>query len=166
LFELSFMEGNFFVFIVNNDFIIHFIEFDGLVYRRYDDPTFPYPPGEKTLTTIIMTKVTSVPEPNTPGTTDQKIDKVGDTVDNLSHTVDKMLALVINVHSDTQQLRADVASIRTTVDQHTTVLDSILKNTINWEAEMKVMRSRLERHENAFKIVAEKLNVDLSSLLH
>lgn len=61
---------------------------------------------------------------------------------------------------------AKVDEVKATVDSHTTMLDSIIKNTVNWEAEMTVMRSRMERYESALKAIGDKLHLDLSAFLH
>lgn len=56
--------------------------------------------------------------------------------------------------------------VKATVDSHTKALDTIIKNTSNWEVEMTVMRGRMERYESALKAIGEKLNLDIASFLH
>lgn len=63
-------------------------------------------------------------------------------------------------------IKSELLAIRQTVDGHTTTIDTIVKNTANWQVEMTVMRDKMERYEKAIKILAEKLNVDVESILH
>ncbi len=52
------------------------------------------------------------------------------------------------------------------MDGQGTTLDSLVKQTKDWNLEMTVMRNRMERYENALKVVATKLNLDVRSLLN
>ena len=49
---------------------------------------------------------------------------------------------------------------------HTATLDAIVKQTKDWNAEMAVMRNRMERYEKVLKQMALKLNFDIDPLLH
>ena len=98
-----------------------------------------------------MSEPTYVPEPVAPLTTDQKIDR---------------LLAIVATRDDLAEIKHDMATMKKTLDQHTTALDTIAKNTADWNAEMEIMRSRLKRHEDALKLVAEKLNLDLTNVLH
>src|ERR1022692_3602792 len=70
----------------------------------------------------------------------------------------------------TQESINDLAARLTTVEgilnQHTTTLDAIVKDTSNWNTELIVMRERMKRYEDALKLVGQKLNLDLQTLLH
>ena len=61
---------------------------------------------------------------------------------------------------------AKLDEVKATVDNHTTMLDSIIKNTANWQTEMVVMRGRMERYESALRAIGDKLNLDISPFLH
>lgn len=52
------------------------------------------------------------------------------------------------------------------VSGHTVTLDAIVKQTKDWNAEMAVMRQRMERYEKVLKQMARKLNFDIEPLLH
>jgi|GEM_PF-2554023 len=52
------------------------------------------------------------------------------------------------------------------VSGHTATLDAIVKQTKDWNAEMAVMRNRMERYEKALKQMALKLNLDIEPLLY
>lgn len=59
-----------------------------------------------------------------------------------------------------------LAPLQKTLDEHTLVLDQIVKQTKDWNAEMAVMRNRMEKYEKALKQMAQKLNFDIDPLLH
>ena len=59
-----------------------------------------------------------------------------------------------------------LTAIEGILNQHTTTLDAIVKDTSNWNTEMTVMRERMKRYEDALKLVGQKLNLDLKALLH
>lgn len=59
-----------------------------------------------------------------------------------------------------------LSTIGEILNQHTTTLDAIVKDTSNWNTEMIVMRDRMKRYEDALKLVGQKLNLDLQTLLH
>lgn len=69
----------------------------------------------------------------------------------------------------TQESLNDVVARLTTIEgilgQHTTTLDAIVKDTSNWNTEMIVMRDRMKRYEDALKLIGQKLNLDLQTLL-
>src|ERR1035438_3526356 len=96
---------------------------------------------------------------------------------------------ITSIKGDISAIRGDVTAIRTgmvnlatqeslnelggrlttmegILNQHTTSLDAISKDTSNWNTEMIVMRDRMKRYEDALKLVGQKLNLDLQSLLH
>jgi hypothetical protein len=56
--------------------------------------------------------------------------------------------------------------LQNTMNGQGTTLDSLVKQTKDWNVEMTVMRNRMERYENALKVVATKLNLDARSLLN
>ena len=77
------------------------------------------------------------------------------TIEQLEQVLDSWLE-PINTRLDTiEQIFAS----------HTATLDVIVKQTKDWNAQMAAMRNRMERYEGALKVVANKLNVDLGSLL-
>ncbi len=59
-----------------------------------------------------------------------------------------------------------LAPLQRILDEHTLVLDQIVKQTKDWNAEMAVMRNRMERYEKVLKQMALKLNLDIEPLLH
>lgn len=59
-----------------------------------------------------------------------------------------------------------LAPLQRILDEHTLVLDQIVKQTKDWNAEMAVMRNRMERYEKVLKQMALKLNFDIEPLLH
>jgi hypothetical protein len=59
-----------------------------------------------------------------------------------------------------------LAPLQRILDEHTLVLDQIVKQTKDWNAEMAVMRNRMERYEKFLKQLALKLNLDIEPLLH
>src|ERR1035438_1458183 len=63
-------------------------------------------------------------------------------------------------HLATQESLNRVSDRLTTIEgilnQHTTTLDAIVKDTSNWSTEMVVMRDRMERYEHALKTVGGK----------
>jgi hypothetical protein len=59
-----------------------------------------------------------------------------------------------------------LGAIAETQSSHTNTLDFLVKQTQDWNAEMTVLRNRMERYENALKVVADKLHIDLRSLLN
>jgi predicted nucleic acid-binding Zn-ribbon protein len=65
-----------------------------------------------------------------------------------------------------EKLDVKLAPIKETLDSHTTALDNIAKDVKNWNVEMTVMRSRMDRYESALKTIGEKLNLDVTPLLH
>lgn len=46
-----------------------------------------------------------------------------------------------------------------TLDSHTTSLDGIVKDVKTWNAKIMAVRVRLDRHDQWFKQVAERLNL-------
>jgi hypothetical protein len=79
------------------------------------------------------------------------------------------------IRADLSGLKADFTGIRTgmallaTSEELSTVstrLTVIVKDTSNWNTEMTVMRERMNRYEDALKLVGEMLNLDLQTLLH
>lgn len=67
---------------------------------------------------------------------------------------------------DLAEVKSDLKEVKQTLNQHTNTLDAILKPTKDWNAEMTVMRNRMERYESALKLVAAKVKIDLQSLLN
>ena len=75
------------------------------------------------------------------------------------------LALLATQES-VNDLAARLSTVEGILNQHTTTLDAIVKDTSNWNTEMIVMRERMKRYEDALKLVGQKLNLDLQTLLH
>jgi hypothetical protein len=67
---------------------------------------------------------------------------------------------------DLAKIKSELATIKDTLHTHGSMLDTIVKSTADWNTEMTVMRSRMERYEFALKTVGEKLNIDLSAFFH
>ena len=80
--------------------------------------------------------------------------------------ITKTATLVANLAEDLHEVKTDVKVIKDSVGSHTDTLDAIVKNTKDWNAEMTVMRNRMDRYELALKTVGKKLNLDLDKLLH
>jgi len=72
-------------------------------------------------------------------------------------------------HLATQQSLNDMANRLITIEgilnQHSTALDAVSVDVKDWNAEMTLMRNRMDRYENALKLVGQKLNLDLKTLL-
>jgi len=80
--------------------------------------------------------------------------------------LDRTSVLVANLVENLREVPANLKTIQATLDSHTSVLDLLAKQTKDWNAEMAVMRNRMDRYEVALKTVGERLNLDLEALLH
>ena len=67
---------------------------------------------------------------------------------------------------DFHNLPAILKQIQKILNSHTSALDTVVKNTNNWQTEMTTMRGQIERQEKAIKLLAEKLNLDVENILH
>ena len=88
-----------------------------------------------------------IPEPPAPLTIEQKIDKI--------------LFLVVDVHSDVATLKTDVKSLRETVDSHTSTLDAMAKRLDEVATNTAGLIHSRDRHEGAIKKLASKAQVQL-----
>jgi len=80
--------------------------------------------------------------------------------------IDKIAVLVANMSENLSGVPASLKDIGGVLDSHTTTLDAIAKNTSTWEAEVKIIRTQMEKQEKAIKLLADKLNLDVQSLLN
>ncbi len=91
------------------------------------------------------------------------------TIERLEQVLDSRLEPINTKLSAIEETLAEHTAALTehtrAFSQHTVTLDAILKQTKDWNAEMAAMRNRMERYEGALKVVANKLNIDLGSLL-
>lgn len=88
-----------------------------------------------------------IPEPQAPLTTEQKIDKI--------------LTLVVDVHSDVADLKTDVKELRQTVDSHTSTLDGMAKRLNEVATNTVGLIQSRDRHEKSIKQLATKVGVKL-----
>jgi archaellum biogenesis ATPase FlaH len=65
-----------------------------------------------------------------------------------------------------EPINIKLSAIEEIVSGHTATLDAIVKNTATWEAEVKVIRSQMEKQEKVIKLLAQKLNLDVGALLN
>ena len=122
-------------------------QLDGFAPSSYDSFTINFSPmSELTLKAI-----------------EQLLDK---KLESIESTVAKTAALVANLVEDVREIKTDLKAVRTTVDSHTGSLDAIAKDVKDWNQEMTLMRGRMERYEAALKIIGQKLNLDITPLLH
>jgi predicted nucleic acid-binding Zn-ribbon protein len=61
---------------------------------------------------------------------------------------------------------AKIDQLQDTLDAQGTTLDSLAKQTKDWNVEVTVMRNRMERYESALKVLAAKLDLDVGALLN
>jgi hypothetical protein len=68
--------------------------------------------------------------------------------------------------SELEPINERLDTLQATVDSHTAILDAIAKSVANWQVEMTVMRDRMDKYEKVIKLLAEKLNIDVETILH
>ncbi len=78
---------------------------------------------------------------------------------------DKWLGLLVT-KDDLNELDTKLNDIKHVQNSHTNALDAVVKQTKDWNAEMTVMRQKMEKYESALKLMAEKTQVNISSLLN
>jgi predicted nucleic acid-binding Zn-ribbon protein len=84
----------------------------------------------------------------------------------LDTKADKTSVLVANLVEDIHDVPATLKQIRGTQTAHGNILDNISKNTKDWREEMEIMQDKLEKYEKAIKFLANKLNLDVASILN
>lgn len=67
---------------------------------------------------------------------------------------------------DITNIENQLSAIQQTLSSHTSSLDALIKQTKDWNAEMAVMRQRMDRYENALKLVAEKVKINIKPLIN
>jgi len=90
------------------------------------------------------------------------------TKDDLSHSgrqAETIAAAVADLASVVNAVGERLGRIEDTLNAHTKSLDALLKQTRDWNSEMAAMRKRMDRYEDALKLVGRKLNIDVSGLL-
>ena len=60
------------------------------------------------------------------------------------------------------ELSTKVEAVQETLVSHSGLLDAVAKNTQDWNTELIVLRTRLDRHDQWFRQVSEKLNLKLT----
>ena len=70
------------------------------------------------------------------------------------------------LQTELKPIKEDLTSIKTTQDQHSGSLDGIAKQLNDLSSDKLLMLSRIERHESVLKLIAQKLNLNIDSVLH
>ncbi len=65
-----------------------------------------------------------------------------------------------------EPIHTKLDAIAETQSNHTETLDWLVKQTKDWNAEITILHSRMERYEKALKFIADKLQINLHSLLN
>ncbi|MBL8029750.1 MAG: hypothetical protein JNN11_00700 [Candidatus Doudnabacteria bacterium] len=65
------------------------------------------------------------------------------------------------LREDIEEIKVQNSAIVETLNVHTNVLDQLVKQTKDWNTEMVMVRARLDRHDQWFKQMAEKINIKL-----
>ena len=60
------------------------------------------------------------------------------------------------------ELSTKIEAVQETLASHGELLDAVAKNTQDWNTELMAVRARLDRHDQWFKKVSEKLNLKLT----
>ena len=60
------------------------------------------------------------------------------------------------------ELSTKIEAVQETLTTHGGLLDAVAKNTQDWNTELVAVRARLDRHDQWFKQVSEKLNLKLT----
>ena len=60
------------------------------------------------------------------------------------------------------ELTTKVDAVQETLASHSGLLDAVAKNTQDWNTELIVLRARLDRHDQWFKKLSDKLNLKLT----
>jgi ABC-type transporter Mla subunit MlaD len=60
------------------------------------------------------------------------------------------------------ELTTKIEAVQETLATHGGLLDAVAKNTQDWNTELVAVRARLDRHDQWFKQVSEKLNLKLT----
>jgi hypothetical protein len=106
---------------------------------------------------------------------DKQLRPIKDDITNIKGDITNIKEGVTHLKSGITQLATQeslnviggrMITIEDILGQQTTTLDQIAKDASNWNTEMTVMRDRMKRYEDALKIMAEKLNLDITTLLH
>lgn len=65
--------------------------------------------------------------------------------------------------ADMEEIKSETAAIKEVLASQTNALDQVVKQTKDWNTEMVMVRARLDRHDQWFKKLAEKVNVKLEA---
>jgi hypothetical protein len=65
--------------------------------------------------------------------------------------------------ADIEEIKSETAAIKEVLASQTNALDQVVKQTKDWNTEMVMVRARLDRHDQWFKKLAEKVNVKLEA---
>ena len=60
-----------------------------------------------------------------------------------------------------EEVKVEMSAIKEVLNTHTSALDQLVKQTRDWNTEMVMVRARLDRHDQWFKQLAEKINIKL-----
>lgn len=94
----------------------------------------------------------------------QRIDPIEKLLRQNTAILRNTTALLTHVVQDVSELKSDMKSVKATVDSHTTTLDSIYKNTETGKTETTSIRATIQRHEQWFSQIADKVGVRLEGL--
>jgi septal ring factor EnvC (AmiA/AmiB activator) len=75
--------------------------------------------------------------------------------------IERTVAIVVGLTESIQELKTDMASVKETLNSHTSSLDAISRDVKNWNTEIVAVRARLDRHDQWFKQIAESIHLQL-----
>jgi len=83
----------------------------------------------------------------------------------LEQTLDRTVAMLSSLTESLHDLPDRLSSIEEVLDNHTKILDAHTKLLVDLSTDKAALTLRLERYDKFMKIVADKLNLDLRTLL-
>ncbi len=93
--------------------------------------------------------------------TNKPSDEVAKNIVSVSKTVNAIAVHTVSLVTDMEEMKNEVKEIKQTLNCHTNTLDQLVKQTKDWNTEMVMVRARLDRHDQWFKKIAERVNVTL-----
>lgn len=95
--------------------------------------------------------------------TKEHFDQAIKNLASVTKTVDTVAVHTASLVTDMMDVKKQIKEIRLTLDSHTNALDQLVKQTKDWNTEMVMVRARLDRHDQWFKQIAEKVDVKLKA---
>lgn len=75
--------------------------------------------------------------------------------------IERTAAMVADLADGIQELKADMAYVKATLNSHTSNLDTIAKDVKDWITEIMAVRARLDRHDQWFKQISDSIHLQL-----